>query len=73
MKQSDPYEAPSWTRLSIKKAITILVVILVSGVVIGFCYHDEQEAKKRAQIEEKQYYERSYAPKFQPDSLEWIN
>jgi len=36
-----------------------------------FCYNEEQEQKKRAEMEEKEYWERSYANQFEPDSLEW--
>lgn len=43
------------TRLPIPSAITILAFILISGVLIRFCHHGEQEQKKRAENAEKPY------------------
>lgn len=54
-----------------KQALTYVLFLAIVTPLIMFCYNEEQEQKKRAEMEEKEYWERSYANQFEPDSLEW--
>jgi hypothetical protein len=54
-----------------KQALTYILFLAIVTPLIMFCYNEEQKQKKRAEIEDKEYWQRSYANKFQPDSLEW--
>lgn len=54
-----------------KRALTYTLFLAIVTPLIMFCYNEEQEQRKHAEIEAKKYWQRSYANQFDPDSLEW--
>ena len=55
------YNSIAWTGLSIRKAITILLVIIACGITIGFAYQEEQKDAQKPS-EHNQKLRENYSP-----------